>query len=57
MKEMSDDVDPFRVLGVERGCGSKSIRTAYKTLAMSHHPDKTGGDAEEFHRLKRCVAS
>lgn len=41
----------YRTLGVEPGCSKDEIRKNYKRLAIKHHPDKEGGDAEEFKKL------
>jgi curved DNA-binding protein CbpA len=48
--------DPFAVLGVERGCGADAIKGAFRQRAKDAHPDK-GGDAEQFHALKRYATS
>jgi len=41
---------PHEILGVSYDASEKTIKTAYKKLALIHHPDK-GGDAEEFKKL------
>jgi DnaJ-class molecular chaperone len=40
-------MDPYKVLGVQKGGSDKDIKQAYRKLAMKNHPDK-GGDAEKF---------
>ena len=37
-------VDPYEVLGLERGATWAEIRAAYRRLAKKHHPDKNPGD-------------
>ncbi len=36
--------DPYEVLGIPRDASPKDIRSAYRQLAMKHHPDKNPGD-------------
>ena len=38
------DVDPYEILGLERGASWDQIRTSYRRLAKKHHPDKNPGD-------------
>ena len=37
-------VDPYEILGLERGATWAQIRAAYRRLASKHHPDKNPGD-------------
>jgi curved DNA-binding protein CbpA len=37
---MNSDEDPYHVLGVSRDASSSEIRSAYRRLALQHHPDK-----------------
>ncbi len=39
--------DPYTTLGVSRGSTDAEIKSAYRKLAMQHHPDK-GGDSKRF---------
>mmetsp|Transcript_87561 Transcript_87561/g.203658 ORF Transcript_87561/g.203658 Transcript_87561/m.203658 type:complete len:350 (+) Transcript_87561:105-1154(+) len=41
----------YDVLGVPQDADQREIRSAYRKLAMIHHPDK-GGDKEEFQRIQ-----
>lgn len=43
----------YSVLGVNRNAQVGEIRSAYKKLAMEHHPDK-GGDPEKFKELSQA---
>lgn len=47
------DRDLYAVLGLSRNAETSEIRTAYKTLAKEHHPDK-GGDPEKFKEISRA---
>ena len=38
------EVDPYEILGLERGATWAEIRMAYRRLAKKHHPDKNPGD-------------
>lgn len=42
----------FRVLGIDAGSGVAEVKSAYRKLALIHHPD-LGGDAEQFIRIRR----
>jgi molecular chaperone DnaJ len=36
--------DFYDVLGVARDCDEKTLKTAFRKLAMQYHPDRNGGD-------------
>jgi len=44
--------DYYEVLGVSRTCGEAELKSAFRKLAMQHHPDRNPGDAECEHRFK-----
>lgn len=43
---------PHDTLGVAPDATADEVRAAYKRLAMKHHPDRPGGDAEQFRRVQ-----
>ncbi|RLL96660.1 hypothetical protein CFD26_101700 [Aspergillus turcosus] len=48
----------YEVLGIKSDATIKDINTAYKKLALKHHPDKTGGDESshiEFQKIQQAV--
>lgn len=43
--------DLYNVLGIDRTATTDDIKRAYRRLAHQHHPDKRGGDEEQFKRI------
>jgi molecular chaperone DnaJ len=43
--------DPYEVLGVNRSATQDEIKTAFKRLAVQHHPDKNSDSAEAHQRF------
>ena len=43
----------YEVLGVERNASDRDLRTAYRRLALEHHPDQ-GGDEATMARLNHA---
>lgn len=48
--EEVDNSKLYNVLGVDKSADAKTIKKAYRKLAMKHHPDK-GGDPEKFKEI------
>src|SRR5512137_2926182 len=44
--------DYYKTLGVERKASADEIRSAYRKLAMKHHPDKNPGDKKSEEKFK-----
>ena len=49
---METEVDFYELLEVERSADDKTIKSAYRRLAMRFHPDRNPGDAESEARFK-----
>ena len=47
-------MDYYETLGVDRNASIDEIKKAYRKLAMRHHPDKPGGDAEKFKNINQA---
>ena len=44
--------DYYEVLGVERSIDAAGLKSAYRKLAMEHHPDRNGGSDESMAKFK-----
>ena len=40
--------DPYEILSIGPGASMKQIKKSYRKMSLVHHPDKEGGDAEQF---------
>lgn len=45
-------MDYYSILGVPRDASEADIKKAYRSKAMKHHPDRTGGDDTEFKKIQ-----
>lgn len=48
--------DCYETLGITITASTRDINSAYKKLALKHHPDKAGGDDasnDEFQKVSR----
>ena len=49
---MTTTRDYYEILGVERGCDGGTLKTAFRKLAMEHHPDRNDGCPKATARFK-----
>jgi len=49
----ADTTKFYKTLEVDKTASDKEIKTAYRKLAVKHHPDK-GGDSEKFKEITRA---
>ena len=52
---MSAKRDYYEVIGVGRGASEQEIKSAYRKLALKHHPDRNPGDQEAEDRFKEAA--
>lgn len=51
---MTTTVDYYEQLGISKTADGATVKTAYRKLAMQHHPDRNPGDAQAEARFKSC---
>ena len=44
--------DYYDILGVQRGCDDAALKSAFRKMAMEHHPDRNGGCEDASSRFK-----
>jgi DnaJ-class molecular chaperone len=49
-------MDYYSTLGLKRGASDADIKKAYRSMAMKHHPDRTGGDDTKFKEIQQAYA-
>ena len=54
---MTVQTDFYELLGVERGADERTIKAAYRKLAMEHHPDRNGGCKDSEAKFKALSAA
>src|SRR4051794_41935230 len=47
--------DYYQTLGVQRGASDAEIKTAYRKLAMTYHPDRNNGAKEAEEKFKEIT--
>ena len=52
LRQASPRARALAVLGLSEGADPDAIRSAYRELALKHHPDRNGGDAQNDARMK-----
>jgi DnaJ-related protein SCJ1 len=40
--------DFYKVLGLDKSCSDRDLKTAYRKLSKKYHPDKSTGDGQKF---------
>ena len=51
LAEVRTAYDPHLALGLEQDATAEAVRTAFRSLARQHHPDR-GGDVVQFQRIQ-----
>jgi molecular chaperone DnaJ len=51
----SDKRDYYEILGLERSASDAEVKSAYRKLALRHHPDRNPGDAEAEAKFKEAA--
>lgn len=46
--------DPYEILGVKIGDSQSAIKSAYRKLSLTYHPDKPTGDEKTFMKITKA---
>ena len=52
---MAEEVDYYKILGVEKSASADEIKKAYKKTAIKYHPDRNPGDKEAEAKFKQAA--
>jgi DnaJ-class molecular chaperone len=47
-------MDYYNILGVSKNASEQQLKLAYRKLAMTYHPDRTGGDDTKFKQINEA---
>jgi molecular chaperone DnaJ len=47
--------DYYEILGIARSASEQEIKSAYRKMAMQHHPDRNPGDPHAEEKFKECT--
>src|SRR5262245_24675299 len=51
---MAEKRDYYEILGVGREAANGELKSAYRKLALAHHPDRNPGDSEAAEKFKEA---
>lgn len=52
--EQCEQEDPYTVLEINRFASTEDVKKAYRRLCLKYHPDKCGGDSEQFIKVQNA---
>ena len=52
---MAEELDYYKILGVEKSASADEIKKAYKKVAIKYHPDRNPGDKEAEKKFKQAA--